>query len=245
MKRILILTGVLVSMAAAHIVFGQTSEGVITFETKVNLHRRLPPGEEARKAMIPEFRTTKQQLFFTDTESLYKPLIEDEDETSASGGMQMTIRVPNNETYINGSNEMISKNEFFGKDYLVLDTLKVSPWKFGPETREIQGYACKQAFYTDETIPDRKQEITAWYSEKIRPMLGPERFGSLPGGVLAVDINNGERVVVARKIESRPLKKNEIKAPSSGQKMTAKEYRKMVDEQMKKMGGSGGFIIRN
>ncbi len=244
MKRTLVLVGILVSLAAAQIVFAQT-EGVITYETKVNLHRTLPPGQEDRKAIIPEFRTTKQQLFYNGNESLYKPLIEDEDEAGSDGGPRIVLRVPNNEVYINQSTgELVSKNEFFGKDYLITDTLKVSPWKLGPETREIQGYECKQAFYTDERGP-RKLDVTAWYTDQLRTTLGPERFGTLPGTVLAVDINNGERVVVARKIELRRLKKNEMKIPSSGQRVTNAEYRKMVDEQMKKMGGSGGMVIRN
>ncbi len=243
MKRILVLTGIVVSIAAAQIVFAQT-EGVITYETKVNLHRTLPPGQEERKAIIPEFRTTKQQLFFKENESLFKPLIEDEDEPSGNGP-QVVIRIPNNETYINQSTaEVTSKNEFFGKDYLVLDTVKLKPWKFGAETKEIQGYTCKQAYYTDESGP-RKQDITAWYTDKIRTALGPERFGTLPGTVLAIDINNGERVVVAKKIELRPLKKNELKIPTASQKMNTIEYRKMVDEHMKKMGATGGMIIRN
>ncbi|HZY82916.1 MAG TPA: GLPGLI family protein, partial [Cyclobacteriaceae bacterium] len=98
---------------------------------------------------------------------------------------------------------------------------------------------------TDESRPDQKMEITAWYTDKIRPFLGPERHQSLPGTVLAVDINNGERVIVAKKVVFRPLKKNELKAPSGGVKTTQAEFRKMMDEQMKRMGGSGGVIIRN
>ena len=77
-KRILIIIGVLVCIAAAEVVMGQTIDGVITYEVKVNLHRRIPPGQEARKSMIPEFRTTKQQLFFNANESMYKALIEDD-----------------------------------------------------------------------------------------------------------------------------------------------------------------------
>jgi hypothetical protein len=61
----------------------------------------------------------------------------------------------------------------------------------------------------------------------------------------AVDINNGERVIVARQIEFRELKKSEMKVPSSGQKVTQAEFRKIVDETMKQMGGRGGMIIRN
>lgn len=245
MKRILILAGILVSLATIQVVFAQSNEGLITYETKINLHRRLPPGQEDRKSMIPEFRTTKEQLVFNENESLYKPIIEDEDETVSGGGVRMTIKMPNNEVYVNrATSALISKNEFFGKDYLVLDTLKVSPWKLGTETKEILGYTCKQAYYTDESNPERKQEFTAWYTDALKGPLGPDRFGTLPGVVLAVDLNNGERTVVARKIELRPLKKNELKAPTTGQKMTPKEYKAMVDEQMKKMGAQGGMIIR-
>jgi GLPGLI family protein len=75
--------------------------------------------------------------------------------------------------------------------------------------------------------------------------LGPDRYNTLPGAVLAVDINNGERVILAKTIELKELKKNDLKIPSSGTKVTQAEFRKMVDEQMKQMGGRGGMIIRN
>ena len=185
--------GVLTSLTAAHIVFGQTAEGVITYEVKVNMHRRLPPERAEMKTMIPEFRISKQQLFFKGQESLYKPLIEDEDEETTTshggegGGTRVVMRMPNVEIYLDqNSSVVISKQEFMGKEYLIQDSVKVSPWKFGSESKTIQGYECKQAYYTDESRPDRKQEITAWYTDKIRPFLGPERFNTLPGAVLAV-----------------------------------------------------------
>lgn len=249
MKSILVILGILVCIAAAEVVLAQTTtDGAITYEVKVNLWRRLPPGQEARKSMIPEFRTTKQQLFFNADESMYKPIIEDEEEDMVAhgGGHGVRIRMqqPNDEVYINpGSTTIISKREFMGKEYLIQDTLKISPWKLGTETKDIQGYTCKMAYYIDESQPDRKQEVTAWYTDQLRPMLGPEQFGSLPGAVLAIDINNGERVIVARAIELRPLRKSEMKIPSSGQKVTQAEFRKIVDDTMKQMGGSGGRVI--
>ncbi|MCI0444925.1 GLPGLI family protein, partial [bacterium] len=130
---------------------------------------------------------------------------------------------------------------------LISDSLKITPWKFGEETKVIQGYECKMAYYTDESRPDRPQEVTAWYTDKLRPFLGPERYYTLPGAVLALDINNGERVTVAQKFESRPLKKNEIKAPSKGELITQYGYRKMVEAQMEEMRkrGGGQMMIRN
>lgn len=245
MKRILILLGVLVSLTAAQFVFGQTTEGVITYEVKVNMHRRLPPEREEMKNMIPEFNIHKEQLFFTSNESLYKAVEEEDDDefSSNDGGMHMKFQRPKTEHYVEQStSRRVVLQEFMGKNYLIEDTLKITPWKFGTETKTIAGYECRQATYFNE---ERKQNITAWYTDKLRPFLGPEIFGTLPGAVLQVDINDGERVITAQKIEGRPLKKGELKVPSGGTKTTEKEFRKMMDEQMKRMGAQGGIIIRN
>ena len=250
MKRIVILIGVVISIIATQTVFAQDA-GVITYEVKMNLHRNIPKEREGMKAMIPEFRTSKQQLFFNADESLYKPLIEDEEQdmTASHGGGQMVMRFqqPNEEMYFNqGESKAISSRDFMGKQYLIADSLRVAPWKFGNETKTIQGYECKMAYYTDDSRPDQKREITAWYTDKLRPFLAPERFHSLPGAVLAIDINNGERTVVAKTIEFRPLKKNELKVPTKGEAITSAAFRKMMDEQMQKMRqGGGNFIIRN
>src|SRR5829696_5517687 len=124
MKRLIILIGLITSIAAARTVLAQTAQGVITYETKVNMHRTLPPGRENMKAMIPEFRTYKNQLFFKTDESLYKPLIEDEEEpltgSGSGGGVRMNISIPNNEIYLNQmEGKITSKQEFMGKEYLI------------------------------------------------------------------------------------------------------------------------------
>lgn len=212
------------------------TEGVITYEITVNNHRNLSPEREGMKAMIPQYRTFKQQLFFNANESLYKPLIEEEDEEESNGGGMRRFRFAGAVNYTNPSASLIlSQMDVFGKKYIVSDTLKPAPWKFGTETKTIQGYECMQAFYT--TADERKQTITAWYTTKLSPMLGPEKFNTLPGAVLAVDVNNGERVIVAKKIELRALTKNELKVPTEGQKVTQEEFRKIMQEQRAQRGG--------
>jgi len=249
MKVALLFLGIATSVAALNVINAQNTEGVITYEVKMDMHRRIPKERENMKAMIPQFRTEKQQVFFNANESMYKKVEEDSEEemssTGPAGGVQIRMQSPKVEVYLDNATQIrLVTQEFMGKEYLISDTLKVAPWKFGTETKTIQGYECKQAFYTDETRPEQKMEITAWYTDKIRPFLGPERFQSLPGTILAVDVNNGERVIVARSIEFRQLKKNDLKKPTNGTKLTQSEYRAMVDEQMKKMGGQGGVFIR-
>lgn len=260
MKRIIILVGVIVSLVAGvNVMTAQTTEGVIDYEVKIDNHRRIPKEREEMKAMIPQFRTERYQAFFNANESLYKKVEEDEEQdmshNPAGGGMQIRMRIPKTEIYLdNTTQQRLALQEFMGKEYLVGDTLKVAPWKFGDEVKTIQGYECKMAYYTDETNPTNKQEITAWYTDKIRPFLGPDRYQSLPGTILAIDINNGERVIVAKSIEIRSLGKKELVAPAKGTKVTQAQYRAIVDEQLKKMGvgpngtggGAGGtVIIRN
>lgn len=245
MKRIILILGILISLAAAQVVLAQTTEGVIDYEVKVNLHRTLPKDREGMKAMIPEFRTTNQQLFFNPNESIFKPLEEDEEEISSDGGsVRMRIQTPQIEIYFNpGTSQRITLQEFMGKNYLIEDTLKIVPWKFGTEVKTVAGFECKQALYYNE---ERKQNVVAWYTPQLRPFLGPETFHTLPGTVLAIDINDGERTITAKKIDARALKKNELKVPSQGIKITQAEFRKMMDQQMERMRANGAnVIIRN
>jgi GLPGLI family protein len=236
-----VLTLVLL-LATVQAVYAQ--EGVITYENTMNMHRRLGPDQEAMKSMMPEYRTTKQQVFYNAQESLYKPLEEDEDFSTSGGGMRMTMRVPLNEFYYNQSTaQKVALLEFMGKKYIIEDSIRISPWKFGTETKTILGYTCRQAYYDDEA---KKMSVVAWFTDEIRPALGPESYNTLPGTVLAVDINNGERVIKAVKVDKRGLKKGEMALPTKGQKVTQQEYQAMVDEQMEKMKRNGGnVIIRN
>lgn len=221
----------------------QEQEGVITFETRVNLHRSLPQEREELKSMMPEFRTSREQLFFNAEESLYRPVEEEEEEEFGGGSVRIKMRNPRVEIYTHKTNAVrLTQQELMGKNYLIEDSLKIAPWKFGTETKTILGYVCRQAYYTDES-ENRKREVTAWFTQKIRPFLGPETFNSLPGAVLAIDVNNGERVIVATDIEFRPLKKSEIKAPGTGSRISQIEFRKLMDARQQQMRERGGNVM--
>jgi GLPGLI family protein len=242
MKRIILILGVLVSLAATHIVLSQTVEGVINYEVKVNMHRNLPSERQAMKNVMPEFRTNMHQLFFNNDESLYKPLEEDEEDTDfAGGGVRMRMMHPHVQIYFNhATSKRISQQEFMGKEYLIEDSLTLPPWKFGTDTKVVAGFTCKQAMYHDEV---RKQDVIAWYTTELRPYLGPETFNTLPGAALEVDVNNSERVITAKSIDERALKKNELKIPHRGTKITRAQFQKMIAEHTDRMRANGANVI--
>lgn len=242
MKKLLFLILILTSAVAS----AQKNEGIVLYEVKMNMHRRLPADRQEMKTMIPEFRTTKMQLIFNQNESLFKNVEEDDDEEiNANGGaMRMRFMMPQNELYFNfAENKKVEMREFMTKKFLLEGEIKPNAWKISDEeTKEIKGYLCKKATFTNE---ERKMNVVAWFTEQIPVSAGPDNYNSLMGLVLQVDINDGEIVTTASNIEFKKLKKGDIKIPTEGKKITQEEFRKMVEEQMKQMGGNGMRIFRN
>jgi GLPGLI family protein len=228
-------------------VWAQFTEGVVLYESKTHAHRRLTGDREQFKAMVPEYITTKAELFIKGDETLYKPVIEDDEDPMGNnrgggGPMRMMMRGAQTEHYHNFDTYMaIAFQEFAGKKYQIEDTLRISPWKFGTETKVILGYTCQQATLRNEEM---RSDLVAWYAPALMATFGPESYHSLPGAILEIDFNEGERVITAKKIDIRPLKKNEFKIPSGGQKVTRTEFREMMQEQMRRMGGDGNRSIR-
>lgn len=219
--------------------YSQFEAGVIKYEFRVDLHRNIPPGREALKTMIPQFAESNFKLLFNNHESFYS-IVEDADADPRSQGMGrgMRMAIPRSETYVNREEmEIIAAQEFMGNTYLITEDLGLGPWRMGDEILEIAGYNCMMAWYNDTIL---NQEVTAWFTMELPPFLGPDNYVSLPGTVLAVDINNGERVWVARKITSEVPADIEISKPSRGQKVTREEYSKMMREFMERMNRQGG-----
>lgn len=239
MKEILVL----LALALVYNGVDAVKEGVITYEQKVNLHRRLPNPE--MKNMIPEFQTSQSLLLFSEKEMLSKPL-EDEEadlESSNGNGMVMRFRRPTSIIYRNFSTDQkLEQMEFFGKNYLVEGVNKQMPWKVTGEMEKVAGYDCMKATLKDSTNM-QPRTVIAWFTNDIPVSAGPGQFGSLPGMILKVDVNDGEMIYTATKIEGRPLKKGEITVPSKGKKMNEDEFRKMMKEEMEKMGAQGGRMI--
>ena len=243
MKKTLFAIGFLTILKSLN---AQNTEGVILYEETINMHRMIPDSMlKQMKGMIPETRTSQMELYFKDDESLYKPLEDLEETQGGGGGMGFRMSGAKSETYRNLATEKsIQQMEMMGKKVLIEDSLKVFPWKITKENQKIMGYDCTKAVLTD-SVRGRgrdsvmtKRIVTAWFAESIPMAFGPNEFGTLPGCILAIDINNGERVMVAKKVELKKVKADEVKAPTKGEKMTRKEFDEKMKEFMKKNRGT-------
>jgi GLPGLI family protein len=146
MKRSFLLLSGLLSLASIQ---AQVKEGTIYYELKTNMHKMI--ADEQVRAMMPEFRTAKYMLLFSDSVSVYKTVPEDEAPdpfASNGGGVTRIIRMGSDggDLYKNFAQaKSIQTSEMGGKNFLIVDSIRQQPWKLSEETKQIQGHLCHKA----------------------------------------------------------------------------------------------------
>jgi GLPGLI family protein len=268
MKRVFFMV---VSLLGAGIVQAQVKEGTVIYERKVNMHRTIQ--DEQMRAMIPEFRTSKHLLQFSDSVSIYKLVPEDEAPdpfAGGGGGVRMVFRggADAGELYKNFSQaRSVQSNELAGKNYLIVDAIQQQPWKMGTETKQVLGYTCHKATRkimqpvpmlrtmsmtsggnrTDSTSrpQTREVEVVAWFADDIISPVGPESYGQLPGVILELDIDNGQTVYTATEVK-KSVDIKDLKEPKKGKTVTRDEYNKLQADMMNSQmqGMPGGVRFR-
>jgi GLPGLI family protein len=219
----------------------------------MDLHRNLPPEREEMKDMIPQFNTANFELVFSETQSIYQAKKEEEisEVTSNTGGARMTMRFgrENRVVYKNLDNaEMIESRDFMQKQFLITGPLKDRKWKIGTKQKEILGYSCMEASFR----VDSATSLVAWFTPQIALSNGPSDYQGLPGMILQINVNSGERMITATEILLDTVDTSLIIAPKKGKEVTAEEFEKIREEKMKEMGGQPGgpgrhqmIMIRN
>src|SRR5207247_1469861 len=141
---------------------------------------------------------------FSDSVSVYRSVQENEaPDPFNNGGDQIMIRIggpgEGGALYKNFSNQkLFEQTELGDKDYIIDDTIHAQPWKLVDETKTILNHICKKATLKTESV----NNVVAWYAEDILSPVGPENFGSLPGAVLLMDVNDGEIVFTATELKN-------------------------------------------
>lgn len=186
----------------------QQTEGVITYERAYHwtrIYSRLDFLSQEEKDRIKltwgndDVSKTKMKLLFSPDKSLYTY---ESDQGSSEDGMYSWRQ---NEYLIYRDFEKERKVELIemlGKNYLIEDSLKAPRWKIMNQIKDINGYVCMLAV-TEDTV--KKHKVAAWFAHDLPISAGPERFFGLPGMIMELDINEGDFVITATKVEMRPV----------------------------------------
>lgn len=224
----------------------QDTSGVIIYQEVINTAVDMAKAEEQGWAqwaeLVPKSMTFKKELIFTPTFSMYSNIPEEEDpnETNMVKRMARRYANANNQTYINSeTNDFVEQQDFMGKTFLIKGKPEAIKWKMTSEMKEILGYVCLKAVYTDTS-----NTIEAWFTSEITAPIGPEKYGGLPGVILELSNKKDKKVLTAINIVFREVKKEEVKEPTQGKEVTREEYNKIVQDKIKEMRENGGGFGR-
>ena len=248
-KTILFITGVVmfISVLAQNENNSIINGGKIIFEEVVKIDIQLD-GDAAQFAdMIPSENKSKKVLYFNEEASLYENAKEsegdiEEEMNTGHGMMMIKMMQPENKYFFDfKKNKQIQQREFMTRIFLIEKKVDKSEWKITGNQKTILDYPCQEA--TKENEDGKK--VSVWFTSSIPISTGPSEYIGLPGLVLAVDMDNGQRTVTAISINNEQPKKGILVKPKKGKKVSAKEYDKIVKEKMEEMGaeeGAGGHM---
>ena len=249
MKKICLLTLFLSPVALV----AQSVEGTIIYEETRQLQLNFGNDEkgEEMKSMMPSTMSSYKQLLFTEDASMFLKYVNLEKQeanemnfTTASGGkVAIKMKEANNEFFRNiAAGETVEKIEFMSKDFIISEPKEEFAWKISGETKTILDYTVMKA-----TIEDTAGVTEAWFTTQIPVPAGPDKYGNLPGLILELSLNGGERILTATKINLNEVKTELIAAPNKGKKVSRAEFEKIREEKMKEMeemyGGKGRKMI--
>jgi len=226
----------------------EKTSGEITYLETRKLNITLSGADQALAAQLPKEQKSSLRLLFTPEKSLYSndPGVAKEDVmTSGEGEQGMMVRMvrPENKTFTDLVNlETVEQRDFMSRMFLIAEKLDPGVWKLTGKQKTILDYPCQEAIRQQDSIT-----IIAWFTPAIPVSTGPGRFQGLPGLVLAVDIDNGQRTIQATAVKLGNVDANEIIKPKEGKKVSQEDFNKIVEEKRKEMnaqyGGSGGVVV--
>ncbi|HND87145.1 MAG TPA: GLPGLI family protein [Saprospiraceae bacterium] len=246
----LLLLFVLPVLASAQ----QNTAGRVTYTETIKLQIEIPEAQrEAMKGMLPSEQKSQKVLTFNEKAALYQNAdaadagdlkVEHEEEGAQ---VNIVIKAPQVMQYTDlNTGKWLRAEEFFGRDFLISGGDKALEWKLTGEQKQIGAHLCQKASLQDST-----QQVVAWFAPAIPVSVGPGSFGHLPGLILELEMDKGQRSIRADKVELKAVADSEIAKPTKGKSVTEAEFKKIRDEKLKEMGieaGSGPkvrMIIQN
>lgn len=228
------------------------------FDKQIQNNADLPPEmQQMIKERMKQVFEKTYTLNFNNFESTYfenQTLQADENPMTRMMGSMMGA---GGTFYKNTKNKNYTVNkEFFGKNFLIKDTLTTYLWKFDTISKKIGNYTCLKATteisvneadarnlsFLDNTqnqteTKNTKIIVTAWYCPDIPISQGPDTYWGLPG--LILEINDGKTTILCSKITLNTKENLNIKPETAGKVVSQKEFDKIVVSKRAEMKESG------
>ena len=211
----------------------QISEGRILFERRTNLEKKFKDSPYGKKAINKDnkIKVENFELFFTDSSSIFKPILSDEVDRLSWATAKNTVF-----HNLNTSEKLIFLN-VWGKELIVKDSIGNRNWKITESSRNIAGYTCyKSIWQKDDTT-----RIYAWFTPEIIPSIGPEGFDGLPGTILGLATEDGGIIYFAKEVKIMTPKEEDLAIDLKKKDVFTKQT---LSEKFEKQYGTNDFVKR-
>lgn len=246
MKRSVVLLSAIICI---QVLVAQSSEvsGVIVYEDIRKMDIQLQGETSHLSGLIPKERKSHKELWFNTEASLYRNLAKNNDEEvlqESSGGATIMIKMQEPELNIHTNLQSMictEQREFMSRNFLIENRLDTLKWQLTGNQKEILGYSCYEA-----SLQNDPGKIKVWFTHEIPVSTGPDGLGGLPGVILALESDDGNRVITAKEYRKQAIAPKQLMKPREGKKMSREAFEKVVSEKRKEMesSGEGVFIIK-
>lgn len=230
--------------------------GSVTYQSmskapfEFNNSRMDPEQRKMIEARIAKAMQKQYELSFNRNEALYREIEELEKEEERGMRFMSMMTGSGGLVYKNLSEALyLNQTEFFGKKFLITDSLEQLPWQFSKETKSIGKYLCQKATAQrvvtiskmeqneqgerESSLHEDTVTITAWYTMQVPVAHGPDRYSGLPG--LIMELNDGVTTFLASKVSLKTQEALEIDRPSGGEVVSREEYKELTIKKMEEM----------
>jgi GLPGLI family protein len=225
--------------------------------------------EQQKKQIAERMKSALEKNFiltFNQSESSYKEEERLESPGGQGGGGRFSMMSSSGGTqYKNIKNQKVFKEqEFFGKQFLVNDSLQKLEWQLGTETKMIGQYMCFKAtavkiddsfdFSSFRRRPsdEKPKDSTSTENKDVKeaempktvivtawyaPQIPVSQGPDVYWGLpgLILEVNADRTTILCSKIVLNPTEKDAIEVPTKGKEVTQKEYDIIVKEKMEEM----------
>ncbi len=233
-----------------------------TYTMKVSMNMDFTNNPNIPKNVVERIKKSMSepqnfQLFFDQTQSLYKKEEKLDSPQGGRGGMSMRFGGgAGSITHTDLTNrKQTSQQELFGKMFLVSKNMKQRKWNFTGASKQIGQYTAYEATYVYMKAPtsfrmsfwnrakdEEKEEeapekvpvtVSVWFTPDIPISAGPASYFGLPGLVLMAQ--DDKRVLVCTEVQMNVKDKIKLEAPRKGQAVTQKEFSEIREKKAEEM----------
>lgn len=226
LKKILTL---IILCAAAIVAQTQAKGYEFTYQEKVDIGQQLNQLDESMRAAMQSFLSKRKSFYtltFADGKSYFEKNKKISDDDMGMGQSMPTLYVDF------GKQEQTSLVQFFGRNFLVDDTMSRMNWVMDTATKTVAGLHCLKATYADSN-----STVTVWFSTETPIPAGPYTFYGLPGLVTEVEMGPVTYTLTQIKVlDAKPT----IEKPKKGKKVTQEELQNIIKTKLEEMGFGGG-----